>query len=66
MKSYPKVRAKIIEKYGSQKEFAAAIGKTEQTITAKLNGNSEFTQSDITMWATLLGIEDIDGYFFKD
>lgn len=66
-KSYNKLRGKIIEVFGSQREFAKALGKTEQSVTAKLNMRTDFSQGDIIQWSELLGIakEEINQYFFK-
>ena len=63
---YPKVRGKIIEVYGSQRAFAEAIGKTEQTVTAKLTAKSPFSMDDIKEWSTALQIatDSIGDYFF--
>lgn len=66
MKENAKLRGRIIEKYGSQSRFAAKIGKTEQTVTAKLNGNSGFSQDDIVEWCNALDIiaDHVGEYFF--
>ena len=63
---YPKLRGRIVEKYGSQMEFASEIGKTEQTVTAKLNGKSKFTLDDIMEWSKALELSeaDVGTYFF--
>lgn len=68
MKSYPKVRGRIVELYGSQKEFAKAINKSEQTIIYKLSGKYSFSQDDIIEWGNALNIskDDIGDYFFAD
>lgn len=60
------LRVRIIQKYGSQARFAKSIGKTEQTVTAKLNDRSQFTQGDILEWCNALDItaEDVGKYFF--
>lgn len=68
MKSFPKLRGRIVEKYGSQILFANAIGKTNQTVTNKLTGKSEFSKNDIVDWCTALEIdkEDVGEFFFVD
>lgn len=65
-KTYNKLRGKIVEVFGSQKSFAEALDITEQSVTAKLNGRSEFSQGDIIKWCDLLDInaEHITDYFF--
>lgn len=65
-KSFPKLRGKIVEVYGSQKAFASAISRSEQNVNAKLAGRSQFDQQDIAIWSNALGIstEEIGTYFF--
>lgn len=60
------IKGEIIKKYGSQGEFARHLGKTEQTITAKLNGRSKFSQDDIVEWCNALDIDaaSVGEYFF--
>ena len=64
--NYSKLRGRIIEKFGSQSRFAKHLGITEQTVTAKLNGRSRFTQEDIIAWCNALDIEpeNVGDYFF--
>ena len=61
-----KLRARIIEIYGTQGAFAKAIGRTEQTVTAKLNGRRGFSQEDIIDWSNALYIRStqLNKYFF--
>ena len=63
-----RLRGRIIQKYGSQSAFAKHLGKTEQTITAKLNGRSQFSQDDILNWCNALDIVagDVGEYFFAE
>lgn len=67
-KTYNKLRGKIVEHFGNQKTFAENVGISEQSVTAKLNGKSDFSQSDIIKWCELLQIEanDIGNYFFDN
>ena len=66
MKENAKLRGRIVEKYGSQARFAARIGKSEQTVTAKLNGKAGLSQDDIVEWSNALDIaaNDVGEYFF--
>ncbi len=66
IKNNNKLRGKIIEHYGSQREFAKALDVSEQTVVAKLNGHTSFSQKDIVKWCELLHINsnDIVAYFF--
>lgn len=67
-KEHSKLRGKIVEKYGTQAVFAERIGKTEQSVTAKLNGRSQFSQEDIVTWSNALGIlvNEVGEYFFAN
>ncbi len=67
-KANSKIRGKIVEKFGSQREFAKAAGLTEQTITAKLSGKTDISQKDMLKWAEILQIQEseIGDYFFGD
>ena len=60
------LRGKIVEKFGSLKVFSQAIGKSEQTVNAKMNGRSKISQDDIIEWCNTLDLEakDIPVYFF--
>lgn len=65
--SYNRLRGKIVEVFGSQKKFSEEIKLSEQSVTAKLNGRSDFSQSDIVRWSNALHIEldEIGSYFFN-
>ncbi|WP_270245740.1 DUF739 family protein [Lactococcus lactis] len=64
---YSKLKGRIKEKYGSQQDFAKAIGLSEKIISDKLNNKSYWKQSDIDFATELLDIkkEDIGIYFFN-
>ena len=66
---YSKLLGRIIEKFGTQGNFAEAVGKSENTISRKLNGKMAITTDDIKEWSKpeLLDIEPlkIGIYFFK-
>lgn len=66
---YRKLIGRIIEKFGSQRAFAQAVGFTETTISKKLSGKMAITTDDIINWsdAKMLDIanQDIPEYFFK-
>lgn len=65
---FRKLRGKIVEVFGTQSNFADKIGLSEQTITAKLNGRSEFSRTDMLEWAIALNlnVEEIGPIFFTD
>lgn len=55
-----KLRGRIVEIYGTNKAFAARIGKTEQSVCAKLAGRSSFKQEDIIEWSDALEIQNFE------
>ena len=63
---YAKVKGKIKEKFGTQADFATAMGLSATTISDKLNNKSPWTQKEIDRACVLLEIEpvDIPTYFF--
>ena len=63
---YSKLKGKIIEVFGTQRDFAKAIGISQQTISYKLNGLAEWAQEDIEKTISALGIpaNEIHIYFF--
>lgn len=62
-----KLRGRIREKFGTQEAFADAIGMSHTTLSAKLNGKSEWKRQEIEDACRLLGIsaEEIPLYFFS-
>lgn len=63
---YSKLRGRIVEKFGTQKQFGKAMNISEASLTLKLAGTSNFTQGEIFRAMALL---DLDGsviaqYFF--
>lgn len=67
-RSYPRIRGRIIELYGSQENFSNVIGKSKTSVSQKLNGSSGFSYNDIVLWAKVLkiSVDDIGIYFFSD
>lgn len=63
---YNKLKGKIVEVFGTQKDFAKAVGMSEQIVCAKLDGRSRFTQENIITWCKALDIDqnEIGLYFF--
>ena len=64
--SYAKLRGRIIEKFGSQGAFAAAMDWREALLSAKLNNKSEWAFHDVMKACELLGISMSEAhlYFF--
>lgn len=65
--SYRKLRWRIKEIFGTQAAFANEVGLSKISVSKKLSGKTEFTQSDIDRWAKILGIkrEEYVEYFFN-
>lgn len=66
MYSYSKLKGRIVERYGTQANFAYKLGISKNSMSKKLTCKTEFSQSDIKRWAELLGIEkgEYEEYFF--
>jgi len=65
---YPKLTKKILSIYGTQSNFAAALGISKQSLSKKLTKKTDFTIREIKRWCDLLQIDytDAPGYFFSD
>lgn len=63
---YSAFRGKIREKYGTEREFANAIGMNPSTLSLKLSNKLEFSQQDIiaAMKALQATSDMIEPYFF--
>lgn len=66
MFDYRKLRGKIRERYGTERDFAKALGVSPATLSAKLNNKLYFTQKDMRTICNMLdlSISDIPAYFF--
>lgn len=62
-----KLRGRIVEKFGTQLEFAKAVDGSISFISQYLNGTVSLNQKTIDKWANALDIsvEDIPVFFFK-
>lgn len=63
---YNKLRGRIVEKYGTQDEFARTIGISRNSLSLKMTGKTGISQTDIIKWCRLLDIkaDEIGQYFF--
>lgn len=61
------LRGRIVQKFGSLKNFMEPIGLSYPTILAKISWSTEWTASEIEKCCRLLDIEpkDIPQYFFE-
>jgi len=66
MYDYRKLYGRIVEKYGTQHNFADKMGMSDHSISKKMCGKSPWKQTDIEKACSLLSIkkEDIGIYFF--
>lgn len=55
-RDYRKLRGKIVEVYGTMSNFAKAMGYSERTVSLKINGKVDFSQSDIGKNSKPLGV----------
>lgn len=64
--NYAKLLGRIVEKVGTQSNFADRMGLSERTISLKLNGKVSWKQGEIAKACEVLQINDceIPAYFF--
>lgn len=64
--SYNKLRGRIREVFGSQDAFAAAMNMNPSTLSAKLNGKTDWTIKEVELACCLLHIPlfEMHIYFF--
>lgn len=63
---YSKLLGRIVEKVGTQARFAEMLGRSERTISLKLNNKISWTQEEMLKACEILKINltDIHLYFF--
>ena len=63
---YSKLKGRIKEKCGTCFNFAKSLGCSSNTLSAKINNASDFSQTEIIKSVDILGLkkEDISTYFF--
>ena len=63
---YLKLRARIKEKFGTEGNFAEALGISQISLSRKFNDKVQFSSNDIRLWCELLEIplEESGLYFF--
>lgn len=64
--NYAKLLGRIVEKVGTQSNFAALMDVSERTISLKLNGKVSWKQSEIAKACEVLDIASVEIplYFF--
>lgn len=65
---YCKLKGRIVEKFGTQAAFAREMGRSERTISLKMNGKVFWDQPEICKAVELLQLQetDIPTYFFTE
>lgn len=63
---YSELKGRIKSKFGTQEAFARAIGLSTVTVSNKLNGKVDFSQSEIknSCKALEIPLSEVDIYFF--
>lgn len=63
---YRKLRGRIVEKYGTQSNFAKVNNISDRSMSLKLNNGIGLSQKEIVSWCNQLDIpiSDIPAYFF--
>jgi plasmid maintenance system antidote protein VapI len=57
------LKARIVERYGSQFEFARALGEHEAVVSRIIRGHRELTPKEQMKWANALGCDDPERLF---
>ena len=60
------LKGKIVEKYGSQFEFALAIGEHEAVVSRIIRNHRELSPEDRLKWSNKLGCDDPEKLFQQD
>lgn len=62
---YRKLAGKIKEVYGTEKDFANALGISRVNFSLKMNNKVKFSQEEMLKAKELLDLSNLDEYFFK-
>ena len=67
-KLFGRVREKIKQKYGTLLDFSEAVGMNKATLSKKMNGQSDWSRSEIEKVCSLLDIQqsEVGDYFFYE
>jgi len=63
---FSKLKGRIVEKCGTQEDFAVKMGKSRASISSKLNNKATFSSDEIEKAKNILEItnDEIGMYFF--
>lgn len=61
-----RLRGKIVEEYGTNRNFSQSMGISESTVSLKLTGKVGFSTKEIEKWSEALDIkkEEYGKYYF--
>lgn len=64
---FPLLCGKIVEKFGSRRNFASELGWSQSKLSMKLGGKSDWTRSEMLEVLSKLGSSssEVELYFFK-
>ena len=64
--TFPKLRERITERFGTYAAFARHLELTPEAVTRRLSGHTDLSREEIETWCTALEIplEAIDTYFY--
>ncbi|MFC2678848.1 MAG: DUF739 family protein [Granulicatella sp.] len=67
-KDFSKLSGRIVEKYGTQYNFAIALGLSERSLSLKLNNKVGWRDEEMERAIDLLDLDlnDIPAYFFTN
>lgn len=67
-KDFSKLSGRIVEKYGTQYNFAIALGLSERSLSLKLNNKVGWRDEEMERAIDLLDLDlnDIPAYFFSN
>jgi len=65
---HSKLCGRIVEKFGTQREFSKQMGMSEGTLSSRLTGRNSFSADEILKACQLLDIDAADAsiYFFTE
>lgn len=63
-KKFPKLRGRIVEKFGTIGAFAKASNIPANTVYAKISGLRAFNKTDMKIWSELLDIPVEEYYIY--
>ena len=68
MGDFSKLRGRIREVFGTERDFAVKLGLSGTSLSKKLNGRVDFSRNEIAQTLSILNIppDQISDYFFTE